>query len=275
MSSTYKLIFIDIDGTLLTSDHKISKDTLSAIQRVNQINKIPVILISARPPQGLKKIYDELNLNAPVVCYNGALILDQFVETTSSVLQTSSIHPSLLKGIWTTAVGENISVSLYDMDKWISDRHSEWTRQEEEITGTKTNVTDIHILINRFAQENSGPNKILLMGEPGKIDSIERTLKASYQSLLNIYKSKPTYLEIMNIAASKKSAMKFLLDKYNLRNDAVIAIGDNYNDIEMLQFAGLGIAMGNAPSEVKDIADFVTLDNNSDGIKYALEKFLV
>lgn len=98
-------------------------------------------------------------------------------------------------------------------------------------------------------------------------------MKTDYQ--LSIYKSKATYLEIKNIAASNKMAINYLLKQYHVTPNEVIAIGNNYNDIEMLQMAGLGVAMGNAPEEVKAHADYITLDNDSDGISFALEQFIV
>ena len=112
------------------------------------------------------------------------------------------------------------------------------------------------------------------MGEPDEINNIELQLKKETNYVLTIYKSKPTYLEIMNKGASKKAAITFLLNQFGLTNKDVLTIGDNYNDIEMLQYAGVGIAIGNSPDDVKAHADFITLDNDSDGIKFALDTFI-
>ena len=88
-----------------------------------------------------------------------------------------------------------------------------------------------------------------------------------------MYTSKPIYLEVMNLPASKTNAINFLMKAYGISREQTIAIGDNFNDKEMIEFAGMGIAMGNAPDEVKAAADFITDTNNNDGVRKALENF--
>jgi Cof subfamily protein (haloacid dehalogenase superfamily) len=270
----YKLIFIDIDGTLLTSDHKISEGTLSAIKRVNQINQIPVILTTARPPQAVEKIYSRLNLNSPVVCFNGALVLNKMSKKDFIILQSIVINTKLLAAINNIAADYKISVSYYKMEEWLSNSKVHWIKQEEQITGIKATIVDTCLQIQKWTAKNSGPHKILIMGEPDQIDKIEPVLKKITFNQFNIYKSKPTYLEIMSGPASKISAITFLLNKYGLTNKDFLAIGDNYNDIEMLRFAGMGVAMANAPDQVKAHAQFITLNNDSDGVKFALDTFI-
>jgi len=92
---------------------------------------------------------------------------------------------------------------------------------------------------------------------------------------LSISKSKPTYLEIMPLNVSKQCAINLLCLKYNIKKSEVFAVGDNFNDIEMIRFAGFGVAMGNAPEDVKKYADFVTYTNDEDGVAYAIEKFIL
>jgi Cof subfamily protein (haloacid dehalogenase superfamily) len=272
----YELIFIDIDGTLLTSDHKISEGTLSAIKRVSQINQIPVILTTARPPQAVEDIYSQLNLNSPVVYFNGALILHkgQGSKNSFSVLQSYTIDTAFLSIINITALPYNINISCYKKEEWFSGNYDRWVKQEEQITGIKATILNMDMQIQKWANQNEGPHKILLMGESGQIDKIETVLKKITFNQLNIYKSKPTYLEIMSGRASKTSAITFLINKFGLTNKDVLAIGDNYNDIEMLRFAGMGVAMGNAPDQVKAHAQFITLNNDADGVKFALDTFI-
>jgi len=268
-------LFIDIDGTLLTSDHQISPRTLTSIKRVSSINKIPVILTTARPPQAVTGFYSDLNLNSPVVCFNGALTLKDFGSDKSlSVLRSITIVPKFVESIYIIATEHKVSINFYTSGEWITNRYDDWVTNEENITGTKVSVADVPMQIKNWAGENHGPHKILLMGEPDELDSISKILKEKTNHQLSIYKSKATYLEIMNVTASKKSAIDYLLKQYNVRAKEIIAIGDNYNDIEMLQMAGLGIAMANAPEEVKVHADYITLDNDSDGISFVLDQFI-
>ena len=101
---------------------------------------------------------------------------------------------------------------------------------------------------------------------------LEQRLVALHGNTLNIYKSQPTYLEVMSVDASKSKAIQFLLKKYGLHQNEVIAIGDNFNDKEMIEFAGCGVAMGNAPVAVKEAANYVTDTNNNDGVCKAIKK---
>jgi Cof subfamily protein (haloacid dehalogenase superfamily) len=270
----YKIIFIDIDGTLLTSDHKISAGTLSTIQRVNQFNKIPIILTSARPPKAIQKIYYQLGLNAPVVCFNGALLIKMEDTGNYLTLNSHTIPTFLLKQTHAIAAMHHVSLSIYTSSQWYSNNYDKWIKQEEKITKTNAVILNTPLQLNNWQTANDAPHKILLMGEPDKIESISLRLKKHTGNKLNIYKSKPCYLEIINSSASKTSAVIFLLQQYGLTQKDVLAIGDNYNDAEMLEFAGMGIAMANAPDEVKARAQFVTLNNDADGVKFALDKFI-
>ena len=104
------------------------------------------------------------------------------------------------------------------------------------------------------------------------VNEIQNNLRRQFINHLNISTSKPTYLEVVNIEASKLNAVKLLINHYNIKREETIAIGDNFNDKEMIEFAGTGIAMGNAPTEVKAIANYITDTNNKDGIPKALTK---
>ncbi len=147
----YKIIFIDIDGTLLTSDHKISEGTLSAIQRVHHINKIPIILTTARPPQAVEKIYYQLGLNAPVVCFNGALIIKMGRAEDFVTLNSLCIEATLLNAIHGIAAKHNVSLSMYTSSKWYANNYDEWIKQEENITQTKATILNTSLQINRVS----------------------------------------------------------------------------------------------------------------------------
>ena len=114
---------------------------------------------------------------------------------------------------------------------------------------------------------------MMVMSEPPAIAEIQQHLRSIYDGQLNIYPSKPTYLEVMDKRGSKSNAVKFVSERLKLDPSEIIAMGDNYNDIEMIKFAGMGVAMGNAPDDIKAIADYVTDTNNEDGVRKALEKF--
>ena len=163
-------------------------------------------------------------------------------------------------------------MSLYKDNEWYIEEMDYWAKQESEITNIIPKITDFNELMQVWREEGAGPNKILCMANPEEISFLKENI---HDNGLNIYPSKPTYLEIMPAKASKTSAINVLQKKFNIDKSEIIAMGDNYNDIDMLEYAGLGIAMGNAPEDVKKHGNDVTLTNDEDGVAAALKKYVI
>lgn len=267
----YKMICLDIDGTLLNSEHRITQKTKEVIQIVSEKIKMPVILVSARMPKGMLFLLEELDISHPIICYSGALVMDD----KTNVLLSITIPISEVKRVYKLAGEMGIHVSLYKDDEWYVEEMDEWAEQEGAITKISPIIRSFSDLFDLWGRENSGPNKILCMGDPNGLEELNGKMKELSFNNLNIYFSKPTYLEIMPGNASKISAIEFLCQKYGIQRSEIIAIGDNYNDISMLEFAGLGIAMGNAPDAVKQHADDITLSNDEDGVSEAIRKYIL
>lgn len=266
-----KMICLDIDGTLLNSQHKISQKTNDIIRIAANEKQIPVILVSARMPKGILFLQKELNINEPIICYSDALVID----AKANILSSSGIATSDVVRAYSFAKELNVHMSLYKDDEWYVEELDDWAKQESEITNISPNITNFTDLFNHWECENSGPNKILCMGKPNDIKLLDEKIKSVHSNDLNVYPSKPTYLEIMPNNVSKTSAIEILLRKFNIQKSEIIAVGDNYNDIDMIEFAGIGVAMGNAPDKVKQYADYVTLSNDNDGVAEAIKKFVI
>lgn len=255
----YKAIFTDIDGTLLNNEHKITVKTSQAIKMVIQLG-IPFIPVSARPPKAITPYTSQLKTNQAIICYSGALILDKDLNELYSVL----IEPQDLDRLkMILSDYQHLSVNYYSgLDWFVNDETNYWAKQERDITGVDyqlcpPNLTEVH--------------KILVMGEANEIQHLETKLKENLPHL-SIHRSKNEYLEIMNQAATKAKAIGFMEKQLNVKAEEVIAFGDNFNDLDMLQYAGLSIAMGNAPEEIKAVAKEITTDNNNDGIALILNR---
>jgi Cof subfamily protein (haloacid dehalogenase superfamily) len=262
---------LDIDGTLLNSKHKITEKTKEVIGKVTKEKGIPVVLVSARMPEGILFLQKELDISEPIICYSGALILNKNAE----LLLSKYIEVSYTNEIFNAVQQCNMHMSIYKDDEWYIEKMDEWAKQEKDITNIVPRISKYKELFDKWGKTREGSNKILCMGKPEPIKLLRDKLKKIFKESLNIYMSKPTYLEIMPKEASKTSAIEFLLKKYNLDRTRIIAIGDNYNDIDMIEYAGLGIAMGNAPDCVKEIADYITLSNDEDGVAYAIMKYIL
>jgi Cof subfamily protein (haloacid dehalogenase superfamily) len=148
-----------------------------------------------------------------------------------------------------------------------------WTDHEQKIMDVALHVGPIGHLVKDWSARGIGPNKMMVMSEPDNIAGIQQHLRSIYNGRLNIYPSKATYLEVMDTRGSKSNAVRFVGERLGLKPEEIVAMGDNYNDVEMIQFAGMGVAMGNAPDDIKAKADFVTDTNNNDGVRKALERF--
>jgi Cof subfamily protein (haloacid dehalogenase superfamily) len=265
----YKAVFLDMDGTLLKSDHSVSELTIQTIQTLTS-KGIPVILVSARPLNAVLPTFGRIGLPAhyPIVTLNGSYIVEAETPIFQAMIDLDITHQ----------VAEHVrpfgaTIAYYLQREWYSETSDAWTDHEQRIMDVKVKVGPVAGFIKDWSHRNIGPNKLMVMSEPENIDKIQTHLRALYNGQLNIYPSKPTYLEVMETRGSKSNAVKFISERLGLTPPEIIAMGDNYNDREMIQFAGMGVAMGNAPDEIKAAADYVTDTNNKDGVRLALEKF--
>lgn len=262
----YKIIFSDIDGTLLNSEHQISKRTKEKINKLVQ-KGIDFILVSARMPEGVEVVQNQLSIKCPIICYSGGLILDE----EGNILQSTAMKKSQAVEI-KKYINENysdVSASTYSFNSWIvDDRNNYWIKQEADITHIEPYEADIE----KYLSNNQSVHKILCMGDENLIEKLEKDLIKKYDDF-TIYKSKSTYIEIMPKLVLKSSAIKVICDKKNIQREETIAFGDSFNDIDMLEYAGKGIAMGNAHIDVKNAADCVTDTNDNEGLYKKLEEF--
>lgn len=256
-----KIVFSDVDGTLLNSDHKITPLTENAIKEL-QKKDIPFVIISARSPSGIYPIQQEYGLTCPVISYSGALILDQ----NRNVLYHKGISKEKAGDILTFIEKEKFDLTwcIYSMDEWfVKDRQDPRIVREERIvkaTASEGSIDDV------TADE---VNKILCICNPEKTLEIEAALKKQFPEY-SIVKSSDILLEIMESGITKATAIETLCSLWNIPLSETVAFGDNYNDVEMLETAAHGFLMGNAPNELKKRIPDHTPDNNHDGICYAL-----
>lgn len=269
----YKALFSDIDGTLLNSQHRISTRTKSSIARLKQ-RQVPVILVSARMPRAIVPLQRELGIHDPVVCYGGALVLGpEKVDGTRETILDMVIESNYIAGIIDIIQQEfqDVSLSFYRKDEWLAaDAGDEWVAQESAIT----ECVPIPCHLSGGSGVPEGINKILCMGRPERIEGFHHALKERLGGL-TVYKSKPTYLEIMPPQVSKSNAIRLLENVLSVDRQAIMAVGDNFNDIDMLHYAGLGVAMGNAPEEVKAASNEVTGTHDDDGLAQLIEKYWI
>lgn len=263
----YKIVFSDIDGTLLDKNRELSAMTIEEIKKLK--DKVPFILISARMPAAMRHLQQELEIeHLPIICYNGGLVL-----VDNEVVSSTEIPIDLAEDLVTWNTVCNCHLSLYHKNEWYVPQMDRWALREQRNTKVDPQVKSGPEVIEKWKSEKKGVHKIMAMGEESKIDQIRDYLVERYTEKLHLYRSKSTYLEISDKRVSKYSAVELLLkEHYHLTPKEAIAFGDNYNDVEMLQKIGYGIAVGNARQEAKDVANIHTEKSIEDGVAKSLLK---
>ena len=265
----YKAVFTDMDGTLLRKDHSISDATRELIQKIIAAG-IPFILVSARPMHGILPISKWLGTESqPIVSLNGA-----YIGLQNKIIFESAMEEEMVEDIHAVAAAYDVTLIYYAGLEWFTEKNNEATVKEQRITPVPVHIAPFDELRQLWKLRHTRINKIMGIGAKEIVKILEDKLHHLYGPMMNIYTSKPTYLEMMRRDASKTNAVKLMLARYNILREEVIAIGDNFNDKDMIAFAGTGIAMGNAPEEVKAVADWVTDTNQNDGVRKAFEKFI-
>lgn len=271
MAKSINLVISDIDGTILTSNHQLPQKVAQSIMQLEQ-KKIPFVLASARSPKGMLEITQALRLTSPIVSYNGAYVVTRQQDTYQEII-SHPLNPQEAKMIlqWTKNRFPEISINLYAGTEWYVFHKDIWVREEMRITQIVPQLCSLEALLD----ENIAIHKILFIGKKADIACLMSELSDHPLAHSAFYLSKENYLEFTHKAVSKEQAVKELARYYQLPLTEVMTIGDNFNDLPMLKAAGLGIAMGNAPAEVKEFADAVTLDNDHFGAAVAIDKYIL
>lgn len=263
-----KLVLTDIDGTLLDLNHQTTPKTKSIVKSLSE-QGVEVVMASARAPKAMDFLAAELELQTCLVCFNGALITQkvrgEFVDSYSLTLgKTEALY--LYQKISTDFPA--VSFNLYSRDQWLVGKEGYWEKQEAAIAQIEPQV----VSLKAYLQKSRPSHKILCMGEEKDIDRLQDQVNELGMETIAVNKSKATYLEIVNAQVSKLGALQVLLEQRGLSASEAVAIGDNYNDLPMIQAAGCGLAMGNAPQPVQQSADFVVPTNADDGFYYGMKK---
>lgn len=264
---SYKIVFSDIDGTLLNKERELSQGTIKAIKKLR--DKVPFVLISARMPAAMRHLQKELDIpHLPIICYNGGLII-----ADDEIKQSTVIPLNILEDLVNFNEDLNCHLSLYHRDEWYVPQIDEWANREINNTKIIPAIKSNTKVIADWKDEGKGAHKIMAMGDEDKINKIAGFLSEQFNDRLHVYRSKDTYLEIASKEISKFSAIEFLLkEHFKLSVDQAMAFGDNYNDVEMLKNIGFGVAVGNGRPEALEAANAVAGESIEDGVAIFLEE---
>lgn len=259
----YKIVFCDVDGTLLNSEHRILESTVDSIRQLKEKN-IPFVIITARGPSGIYPIFKRYSFVCPMVCYSGALILDE----GGNVLQSKGFSKKTAKKIIQFIEEENFDCTwnVYSMNTWlVNDRSDPRVIREENIVEAEAIEGTVGDL--PFGVE---VGKVLCMCNSEQTERIEAALRAKFPCL-SIMRSSDILIEIMNKGVSKSDGVKYLCEKWGIELEQTVGFGDHFNDLDMLETVGMPFIMDNGPDELKEKIKNVTFSNDADGIYYGLK----
>lgn len=263
----YKILCSDLDGTLLSTKSDVSDFTISEITRIRKT--IRIILVSARMPQSMTYLQERLGIqNQPIICYNGALVLDGTKELFSETIDFNSMQK-----VHKLSKAHQIKLGLYYNSEWYAEETSARIKKEIKHTRTAPIFRPTSITLADWGKRNISAHKIMLMGTKASADAIFSILINELSEQMNIYRSNDTLIELAPKSVSKLSAIQLLLSSNESLAD-VISFGDNYNDVEMLKHSGCGVAVGNAREEVKSIANHITLKSTEHGVANFIQQHL-
>lgn len=269
-----KVVALDLDGTLTNSDKIITEKTKSVLKKASE-NGVKIVLASGRPTFGIIHLAKELHLadiDGYILSNNGGLLIS---AKTGEIVHKCSMNLEYIPELCDFAKENSIAIQGYDDFEGFSITESSddfWLSHEAQINHlTVRKVSDLY---EELANLGKPIRKLLMSVEPERMPELEAKLAAQFEGRLDIFHSAPFFLEAVPLGCSKASALAALLEKLNLSAENLMACGDSANDMAMIKFAGLGVAMDNAEPQIKEIADFITLDNDNDGVAFVLEKII-
>ncbi len=267
----YNMLVLDIDGTLVGSDKTISEKTREAIIKAQQRGKI-VAIASGRSIAGIRKTASNISLEqygGYVIAYNGTTVVNC---KTGECIYNQMVPKELVKPVYEAAKRVNAGIVIYN-DNTKEMISGNGLNEYIKIDAEACNVT-INEVSDFVKAVNFPFNKFLLSGKPEHMAEVEKIMAKEFGDRLNVFRSDPFYVELLPRYVDKGVAVEKLVKHLDIQREKVICIGDSYNDLPMLRFAGMGVAMGNAQQEVKEMADYVTASNDEDGIVNVIDKFM-
>lgn len=258
----YKLLASDMDGTLLDSRSELSAENTLAVKRLVDSGKF-FVLTTGRPYQAVTKYVQALNLeNMPLILYNGAMV----VIGKERVLNLT-IPDELVAEIAKIGHDRRSTMICWANDKLYAEYDGEKLRNYMKISDVLPEIIpDLSVLKN--------VTKFVWYDSPEETIRNYKELSEKYKGKLNVHPSRKDFLEFVNKDCSKAKALEIIAERLSIKRSEIIAVGDGYNDLSMLRWAGLGVAMENAPDEVKNQVGLVSPNNDKNGVKWLIERFL-
>lgn len=265
----YKLIALDMDGTLLNEDKTISLENFTAIQNA-KAKGVKVVLATGRPVMGIQRYLNYLNLMEEgdyAISFNGAL-----VQSTKSgeILGEILMKHSDLKYLGDLSKELGLNIHALTQTSCITPKLNKYSELEATMNHIPLEIIDFEDI-----SKDTIIVKIMFIDEPEVLEAAISKIPKEVYEKFSVLRSAPYFLEFLNKRVNKGSGIELLAEKLGIMPKEIICVGDAGNDIHMIKYAGLGVAMDNAVPEVKEIADFITKSNCNNGVAHVINKFIL
>ena len=263
----YNLIERDLVGTLTNSKKEFSSRIRETLIRIQE-QGIRLVLASGRPTYGIVPLANELRMNefgGFILSYNGG----EIINWESKEMMYENVLPNeVVPVLYECARTNHLSILTYDGAEIVTENSLDPYVQKEAFLN-KMAIRETNDFLNDIILPVA---KCLIVGDAGKLIPVDSELCIRLQGKINVFRSEPYFLELVPQGIDKALSLSVLLENIGMTREEVIAIGDGYNDLSMIKFAGMGVAMGNAQEPVKKAADYITLTNDEDGVAEAIER---
>ena len=262
----YKLVAIDCDGTLLNDQKELTERTINSIKNASQ--KVKIVISTARSFYRVEEYLRKMNLlknDQYTICLNGGCIVN---NGNQKEIESHTFIKDDIEELIQLSRKLGTQISLYAYNRLIVEKIPERFKNNKKINFEIVKTEQLEI-------DKYNIYKIVFVDKPEKIIKMRKELDKKVLEKYEVTSSIPEYIEFVPKGITKQKSLENLCNILGIEKREVIAIGDAENDIEMIQFAGLGIAMENAGNIVKEIADDITDSNNEDGVAKAIEKYIV
>lgn len=265
----YKVLALDIDGTLLNSKKELTPKVRYAVEELQKRN-IPVLVASGRPKCGISHVADMLDMNrygGYILSFNGGKITEC---KTGEVVYSKTISRSYYKEVCEYAKKlTEASLLTYQGDYIITEKpENPYVDVESKVV--KMPVKKVEAL---YEELDFDVDKFLLVGEPAYMEAAVLDMAKHFEGKLNIFQSEPYFIEVVPLGIDKASSLGVLLDRLGMTKEELVACGDGRNDVTMIAYAGMGVAMENACDEVKAVAKDITRSCDEDGVYEVIKKY--
>ncbi len=264
MNLRYPLCAIDLDDTLLDSNHQISARNARAIGLAVD-RGVKVVLASGRMYQATLKFGKQLGLVTPILCYNGAMVRD---PGTDEMWLHEQVPADVAAVVLDYCRENDMQLNFYFEDMLYTAAYTPWMKLYQDRTGSPIQVRDDYYT----AMRGKSPTKLILIDSPETTDRLLPYWRERLGSSLYVTKSNDEYLEFLPPNANKGRALELIARRYGLESADTVAFGDSWNDMPMMRWAGLSIAVANAKPDLLKVAGRVTLSNARDGVAEALDE---